>query len=103
MTSLAASGQLQNAIKYCTKVHKTGEAGKESTNSATVKRGIKKFYPDIQAELIFSHISYFQSGFIDVRKRPTNAASDGFGSNFSGVAFCLPHQLVSFLFTFDEQ
>ena len=27
MTSLAAFGRLQNAIKYCTKVHKTGPAG----------------------------------------------------------------------------
>ena len=36
MTSLAASGQLQNAIKYCTKVHETGVAGKVSNNSATV-------------------------------------------------------------------
>ena len=32
------------------------------------------------------------------RKRSVqNAASDGFGSNFSGAAFCLLHQLVGFL------
>ena len=41
--------------------------------------------------------SYFQSAFIEVRKTAENAASDGFGSNFSGAAFCLPHQLVGFL------
>ena len=37
MMSLAASGRLQHVIKYCAKVHKkTGAAGKESNNSATV-------------------------------------------------------------------
>ena len=30
MALLAASDRLQNAIKYCTKVRKTGAAGKES-------------------------------------------------------------------------
>jgi hypothetical protein len=35
------------------------------------------------------------------RKRSVqNAASDGFGSNFSGAPFCLPHQLVGFLLAF---
>ena len=37
---------------------------------------------------------YFQSAFIEVRKTAENAASDGCGSNFSGTAFYLPHQLV---------
>ena len=36
MTSLAVSGRMQNAIKYCTKVRKTGAAGTESHNSVTV-------------------------------------------------------------------
>ena len=36
MTSLAASGRLQNAIKYCTKVLKTGSAGKQLNYSTTV-------------------------------------------------------------------
>ena len=36
MTSYAASGRLQNAIKYCTKVHKTGAAGIKLHNSVTV-------------------------------------------------------------------
>ena len=36
MTSLAASEQLQNALKYGTKVHKTDAAGIEAHNSATV-------------------------------------------------------------------
>ena len=31
------------------------------------------------------------------RKKLQNTASDGFGSNFSGAAFCLLHQLVGFL------
>ena len=36
MPSLAASSQLLNAIKHCTKVHKTGVASKEANNLATV-------------------------------------------------------------------
>ena len=34
---------------------------------------------------------------IDVRKGAENDTSDGFGSNFSGAAFCLPHQMVGIL------
>ena len=41
--------------------------------------------------------SYFRLAFIKVRKTVDNAASDGFRSNFSGAAFCLPHQLVGIL------
>ena len=33
---------------------------------------------------------YFRPEVIDVRKRAENDASDGFGSNSSGAAFCLP-------------
>ena len=36
MTSLTGSRELQNAIKYCIKARKTGAAGKELNNSATV-------------------------------------------------------------------
>ena len=36
ITSLSASGRLQNAIKYCRKVRKTDVAGKEFNNSTTV-------------------------------------------------------------------
>ena len=36
MAFLAAFGRLQNAIKYCTKVSKTGAAGKESNKSVTL-------------------------------------------------------------------
>ena len=38
--SLAASGRLQNAIKYCTKVRKMGAAGTQAHNSVTVWRTI---------------------------------------------------------------
>ena len=41
--------------------------------------------------------SYFGSIFIEVRKTAENAASYGFGSNFSGAAFCLSRQLEDFL------
>ena len=39
--------------------------------------------------------SYFRSAFIEVRE-----TADGFGSHFSDVAFCLPHQLVGILLSY---
>ena len=36
MTSLAASDRLQNVIKYCIEVRKTGVAGTDAHNSVTV-------------------------------------------------------------------
>ena len=36
MTSLDLRSRLQNAINYCTMVRKTGAAGKELNNQATV-------------------------------------------------------------------
>ena len=44
--------------------------------------------------------SHFESVFIKVWKTAENAASDGFWSNLGGAAFCLPHQLVGFLFVY---
>ena len=58
MTLLAASGRPQIAIKYCTKVCKMGAAGKELSNSATVWQRITKFYTDIHADLVYTHIGY---------------------------------------------
>ena len=57
---------------------------------------------DIRPDLVHGHTgydvtSYFRSAFIEVRKAVENAASDGFGSSFSGVAFWLPYQMVSIL------
>ena len=40
MTSLAVSGRLQNAIKYCTKVRTTGAVSIEANNSVTVWRKV---------------------------------------------------------------
>ena len=47
-------------------------------------------YDDISYNIDVSVISNFQSVFI--------ATLDGFGSNFSGAAFFLSNQSVSFLF-----
>ena len=63
-----------------------------------------KFYRDIHADLIYSLagydvISFFRSTFIEVIKTSENAASGDFGSNFTDAAFCMHHQLVSFLST----
>ena len=46
------------AIKYCTKVGKTGAADTESNNSAIVQPRITKFYKDIHAGLVFSYTEY---------------------------------------------
>ena len=56
------------------------------------------FRRDIHADLVYSRtgyhvISYFRSAFFEVLKKAAeNAASGGFGSNFSGAAF---NQLLS--------
>ena len=52
------------------------------------------------ADIVYSYAgyditSYFRSAFIEVRKTAENSASHVFRSNFSGMAFYLPHQLVS--------
>ena len=103
-TSLAASGRLQNAINYYTKVRKTGAVGKESNNSIIVLTTITKFYNYIQVDLVYSHAryditSYFRSAFIEGRKKTAeNVASDGFGSIVVARRFAWPNQLVGFLF-----
>ena len=50
MASLAASGQLQNAIEFCIKVRKMHPAGKESNNSVNVYHRITKFYVDFYSD-----------------------------------------------------
>ena len=54
----------------------------------------------IYSQTVYDVICHFWSAFIKIRKKKMaeNAASDGFGLNFSGAVFCLPHLLVSFLF-----
>ena len=64
MTSLVASCQLQNAIKYCTNVVRT-------TGTAR----LAKCCMDIHANLFYSHTGHdvtscFQSAYIEVRKQP---------------------------------
>ena len=74
---------------------------KELNNSASVLPRIIQFYTDIQADLVNSHAGYdvtgylyFRSAFIEVRITAENAISDSLMLNFSGVAFCLSHQLA---------
>ena len=60
---------------------------------------------DIRADLVYGHtgydfISHFRSTFSEILKTAKNAASDGFGSNFSGAAFYLPSQLVGILLSY---
>ena len=47
----------------------------------------------------YDDISYSDRDLWMFEKTAQNAPSDGVGSNFSGAAFCLPHQLVGFLLT----
>ena len=56
----------------------------------------------IRADLVDSNAGYditscFRSAFVEVRKTPENAASDGLGLNFSGAAFCLPQPIDGLL------
>ena len=62
--------------------------------------GLTKCFTDIHADPAFSHTDYqlLPIGISRCSKTAKNAASDGFGSNFSGAAFRLPHQLVGILF-----
>ena len=61
---------------------------------------------DNDADIVYSHtghdvINYFLAEVV-AKKTVKNAASDGFGSNLSGSAFCLPHQMAGFLFPFSN-
>ena len=78
--------------------------GRQSYIPRTVRPRIAKFYTGIHTVMSYSHTgydvtSYFRTAFTEVRKTAENAASDSFRSQFSGVAFCLPHQLMDILFT----
>ena len=71
---------------------------RQSFISRTVWHRITNFYTNIHADLLDSHTGYDAiSVYTSSKETAQNAASDGFGSGFSGVAFCLPHQLVGFL------
>ena len=71
---------------------------------ATVYHRIVKFYMDMyaDADLVCSHTGhdvacYFRSVFIKVRKIANDATSNNFGSDFSGVAFCLAQPMGGLL------
>ena len=91
MTSLAASSQLQNAITYCTKVHKMWVS--ESNNSITFNLGSPNCI-EIHADLVYTHARYnvtscFQSViYRSVEKWPKIPPPMALG-HFSGAEFCL--------------
>ena len=90
--------QLNTAQKSCVK--RSSRA--ESNISATVSPRPATCCTVMHADLVYSHTgydvtSYFRPAFAEVRKMVKNAASDGFGSNCSFAAFCLPHQLMGIL------
>ena len=90
-------------INTAQKCVKRVRQAKKSNNLANVfLPRITTFYKDTHADLVYSRvkydvISYFWSAFLEFRKNDRNATSAGFGSNFSGAAFCLPYQLVGYL------
>ena len=104
MTSLVASSWLQNAIKYTHVLHKSDAQNGYGQPKSQIIRALFKpelitCCTDIPADLVYSDngydvISYFQSKF---EKNSRKCPSDGFRSNFSSAAFCLPHQLVGVL------
>ena len=66
------------------------------------------FYTEIHADLVYSHtrcgvISCSWSAFIEVWKTVENAASDGFGSNLSGVTFYQAQPIDGFLLYFPRR
>ena len=92
MTSLAAFGRLQNAIKYCTKVRKRVRPAKcrimlplFSIESPNFKR--TSMPNSLHPHRIWCH-QLLPIGISRVRKTTENATSNGFKSNFSGAAFC---------------
>ena len=105
MTSLVSSGPLRNAIKYFTKVMRKTDPASQRVNyfGHYFTQTSHMFHiTNMCADLVYGHTgydvtSYFLSAFTEVRKTAEIAASDGFGSHFSGGAFCLPHQLVGIL------
>ena len=108
MTSIAASGRLQNAVKYCTKVRKTGVAGNSwiirplfNVESPNFTRSSMPTYssatPDMTSPTTSGrHLSKF--------KKPAEiAASNGFGLNYSHVTFAWNNKLVGFLYRTTEE
>ena len=103
LTSLAASGRLQRIIKYCTKVHKNGSG---RTRSRIIRPLVKRESPNLAwtsrsrcsrvAPAGCDVTSYFRSPFIEVLK----CCIRRLWVEFSGAAFCLPHQLVGFLLNY---
>ena len=80
MTSLAVSGQLQKARKYCTKAHKMGAAGKEAKSLIIwplFDAESLNLCMDIHANLVYSHnrydvTSYFRSALSKYDKTAVN-------------------------------
>ena len=98
--TLAVSVLLQNAIKYCTNVHKTDEAGQinsriirllfnleSSTFKGTTRQTQSTASLDMRYQLLM--VDIYRS-----LKNAENVASDGFGPNSSSAIFCQPHQLL---------
>ena len=80
-------------------MRKTGPVGQRVTLFGYYLTQIHHMLHGLHANLIYSRTeydvtSYFRSAFMEVRETAENAASDGFGSNFSGAAFYLPDQLM---------
>ena len=59
-------------------------------------------YSTVYSHTGYGVTSYFRSVFIEVRKMAENAASNGFGSNFSSAAFCLTQPIGALLVPFQD-
>ena len=103
MTPLITSGRLQNSIKYCTKVTgKTCPAGQIVKyfdgwlNQTRHMLHGHLWWPNLRPHRIWRHqllpIGIYQSSKNGRKCRPRRL-----WSNFSGAAFCLPHQMVGII------
>ena len=68
-------------------------------NTTGQKWCAKKLVRPARSQIIQPLLVFVDRYSLKLKKTAQNAASNGFGSKFSGAAFCLPHQLVGFLFS----
>ena len=97
MTSIAASGRLQNAMKYCTNsriiqpLFNLAERNFTRTSMPAWSTVIANMTAPAASGPHFSQFA---------KKTAENATSNSFGWNYSGAAFCQAKQIGGFLVLF---
>ena len=102
MTLLAASGRLQNVIKYCTKVRKTGVAGNESNNYN------HQIHTDIYIGVCYSRTGYDVTSYSsrqlsEFKIQPKMLNRVALDQILVARRFALPSQVMGFLLELNIQ